>query len=90
MNDYYETYIRNKNLEDENNNQANLSEFLDDITGYINKKKVILPLIEEFDNLTAEITLGPTDYLDKDVMHDLFQNKYSDKRIFFLRSQCGK
>jgi hypothetical protein len=87
LNDYYETYIRNITLD---NNTENLSEFLDDVTRYIDKKKVRLPLIEEFDNLTAEITLGPNDYLDKDVMHDLFQNKYSDKRIFFLRSQCGK
>lgn len=87
LNDYYETYIRNITLD---NNTENLSEFLDDVTRYIDKKKVKLPLIEEFDNLTAEITLGPNDYLDKDVMHDLFQNKYSDKRIFFLRSQCGK
>ncbi|WP_282073918.1 BT4734/BF3469 family protein [Polaribacter atrinae] len=85
LNDYYETYIRNKNLEDDENNQADLNEFLDDITGYVDKKKVRLPLIEEFDNLTAEITLGPNDYLDKDVMHDLFQNKYSDKRIFFFK-----
>jgi hypothetical protein len=90
LNDYYETYMRNKNLDDDEDNQADMNEFLDDITRYVDKKKVRLPLIEEFDNLVAEITLGPNDYLDKDVMHDLFQNKYSDKRIFFLRSQCGK
>jgi hypothetical protein len=90
LNDYYETYIRNKNLDDDEDNQADMNEFLDDITRYVDKKKVRLPLIEKFENLTAEITLGPNDYLDKDVMHDLFQNKYSDKRIFFLRSQCGK
>ena len=39
--------------------------------------------------MTAEITLGKNDFLDKDVMQDLFQNKYTDKRIFCLRSQCN-
>jgi hypothetical protein len=87
INDYYETYIRNKNLDDD---KENLAEFLDDITGYLDKKKMRLPLIEEFDSHTPEVSLGPNDYLNKDVMHNIFQNKYADKKIFFLRSQCGK
>ena len=87
INDYYETYIRNKNL---NDYTENLAEFLDDITRYLDKKKLRLPLIEKFDSITPEISLGPNDYLDKNVMHDIFQKKYADKRVFFLRSQCGK
>jgi hypothetical protein len=90
LNDYYETYKRNKDLNDIDDEPADLAEFIDNITRYTDKKKVRLPLIEEFENITPEISLGPNDYLDKDVMHDLFQNKYADKRIFFLRSQCGK
>lgn len=89
MNDYYETYINNKDLYEDKDDQADLGEFLDNITRYIDKKKIRLPLIEELDTLTSEIKLGPSDYLDKEVMHDLFQNKYADKRIFCLRSQCG-
>ncbi|MCG1034840.1 BT4734/BF3469 family protein [Polaribacter sargassicola] len=87
LNNYYETYTRNKELDDDT---ENLNEFLDDITDYLNKKKTRLPLIEEFDNLIPEVILGTKDYLDKDVMHDIFQNKYATKRIFLLRSQCGK
>lgn len=87
INDYYETYIRNKNLDDDT---ENLAEFLDDITMYLDKKKLRLPLIEKFDSITPEVSLGPNDYLDKDVMHSIFQEKYPDKRVFFLRSQCGK
>ena len=87
INDYYETYIRNKNLDDDT---ENLNEFLDNITDYLDKKKLRLPLIEKFDSITPEISLGPNDYLDKNVMHNIFQEKYADKRVFFLRSQCGK
>lgn len=90
LNDYYETYIRNKALYEKDEDSADLSEFLDEITRYIEKKKVRLPLIEELESITSEIKLGPNEYLDKTVMHDLFQNKYADKKIFCLRSQCGK
>ena len=86
INDYYETYIRNKNIDDDN---QNLNEFLDDITNCLDKKKLRLPLIEKFECIVPEVSLGPDDYLDKDVMHEIFQNKYVDKKIFFLRSQCG-
>lgn len=89
LHDYHETYIRNLNLEDEEDDNADLDEFLEQITKYVDKKKVRLPLIEELDSLTSEIKLGPSDYLDKNVMEDLFQNKYGDKRIISLRSQCG-
>ena len=87
LNDYYETYIRNISLDDDT---ENLSEFLDDITFYLDKKKTRLPLIEEFDAITPEVTLGPNEYLDPKVMHNLFQNKYANKKIFYLKSQCGK
>lgn len=89
INNYYEIYTKNKVSYDEDENSADLSEFLDEITNYIDKKKVRLPLIEELETITAEITLEKEEYLDKDVMHDLFQNKYAEKRIFCLRSQCG-
>ena len=39
--------------------------------------------------MVAEVKLGPKDYLDKDVMKNLFQIKYAEKKIFSLRSQCG-
>ncbi|WP_166386834.1 BT4734/BF3469 family protein [Polaribacter sp. 11A2H] len=87
LNDYYETYTRNKDLDD---GTEDPSEFLDDITRYLDMKKMRLPLIKKFDSIAPEVILGPKDYLDKDVMHDIFQNKYTDKKIFFLRSQCGK
>ncbi|QNM84325.1 hypothetical protein H9W90_08890 [Polaribacter pectinis] len=90
LSDYYDTYISHLNLEAEGSENADTSEFLDDITKYIEKKKIRLPLIEELETINPEFTLGPNDYLDKNVMHDLFQNKYTDKKIFHLRSQCGK
>lgn len=90
INGYYETYIRNKNLYDSDDDQSDLSEFLENITIYLDKKKLRLPLLEEFNSIAPEISLDTNEYLDKDVMHDIFQNKYADKRIFFLRSQCGK
>lgn len=92
LNGYYETYEKNKSLlEDEDTqSKADLSEFLDEATNYIDKKKIRLPLIEELDELTAEVSLGPKDYLNKDVMTNIYQSKYSDKKIFCLRSQCCK
>jgi hypothetical protein len=90
LSDYYDTYLRNLDLEPLGDDKANTAEFLEDITSYMDKKKIRLPLIEELESITPEFTLGPNDYLDKNVMHDLFQNKYAVKRIFSLRSQCGK
>jgi hypothetical protein len=89
LNDYYETYTRNKALFDAEDDTANLNEFLDEVTNYLDKKKIRLPLIEELDSLTSEVKLGPSEYLDRETMKYIYQTKYSDKRIFCLRSQCG-
>tara|TARA_R110002126_G_scaffold30602_4_gene99833 strand:+ start:10707 stop:12452 length:1746 start_codon:yes stop_codon:yes gene_type:complete len=87
---FYETYKYNLDLENDEENQADLSEFLKAIEMHLDKKKVRLPLIKDLDEIVAEVKLGPKEYLDKDVMKNLFQNKYADKKIFALRSQCGK
>lgn len=89
INDYYETYQQNVELFNNDDDQADLNEFLDSITDYVDKNKVKLPLIEELKTIPAEITLEKNEYLDKNVMHNLFQNTYADKRIFCLRSQCN-
>ncbi|MFK8060495.1 MAG: BT4734/BF3469 family protein [Polaribacter sp.] len=86
----YEIYIRNRDLFDKDDDQADLSDFLDRLTEYLNKKRTRLPLIEELENLESQIQLGPKEYLNKDKMEDLFQKKYNKKRVFYLRSQCGK
>lgn len=86
---FYKNYKYNLDLESDNENQPDLSEFLNAIETHLNKKKIRLPLIKDLDEIVAEVKLGPKDYLDKDVMKNLFQNKYADKKIFALRSQCG-
>ena len=86
----HETYIRNKDLDDKDDDQADLTEFLDRFTEYLDKDRTRLPLIEQLENLESEIQLGPKEYLNKDKMEDLFQKKYNKKRVFYLRSQCGK
>ena len=86
----HETYVRNKDLDDKDDDQADLTEFLDRFTEYLDKDRTRLPLIEELENLEPEIQLGPKEYLNKDKMEDLFQKKYNKKRVFYLRSQCGK
>lgn len=85
----YEIYIRNRDLFDKDDDQADLTDFLDRLTVFLNKKRTRLPLIEELENLESEIKLGKSEYLDKDKMEDLFQKKYKNKRVFYLRSQCG-
>ena len=85
LNQAYNEY--NLELDDSN---CKKSDFLNQITHYINKNKTRLPLIQEWEDLKAEVELGPNDYLDKEVMEDLFQNKYGNKKVFLLRSQCGK
>ncbi len=85
----YEIYIRNRNLFDKDDDQADLSDFLDRLTEYLIKKRTRLPLIEELENLESEIQLDKKEYLDKHKMEDLFQKKYKNKRVFYLRSQCG-
>lgn len=89
LRDLYQTYIRNKDLEDNNNDQADRSEHLDQVTVFLDKKRKQLPLIEQIENLPSEITLGPSEYLSNKVMHELFQNKYANKNLFYLISQCG-
>ena len=89
INGYYETYKRNLDLYTEDNEKADLSEFTDNVTDYIDKKKIRLPLIAELEEIKVEITLKQDEFLDKDIMQDLFQNKYANKRIFCLRSKCN-
>ena len=89
INDYYENYKYNLDLNEGGKKNADLSEFLRKIKLYLDKKKMRLPLIKDLVELPAEVELGTKDYLDKDKMHDLFQNKYAEKKIFALRSQCG-
>tara|TARA_R110002073_G_scaffold293194_2_gene458765 strand:+ start:41026 stop:42744 length:1719 start_codon:yes stop_codon:yes gene_type:complete len=87
---FYETYKYNLDLDNGDENQADLSEFLNELRLYLDKKKVRLPLIKDLEERVTEVKLGPNEYLDKDVMKNLFQNKYAKKKIFALRSQCGK
>ena len=89
LNDYYQNYTKNKVLEENDDDNANLQEFLDEFTKNINNKKVRLPLIQELEAISPDIKLGPSEYLNKDKMHDLFHEKYKNKSIFSLRSQCG-
>lgn len=86
----HETYVRNKDLDDKDDDQADLTEFLDRFTEYLDKDRTRLPLIEQLENMEPEIQLGPKKYLNKNKMEDLFKRKYKDKRVFYLRSQCGK
>lgn len=88
LNSYYETYEKNKKLHENDDDRANLSEFLDEMTGYLDKNNVKLPLIKELGDLTSQVTLGPGDYLNAVEMEELFQVIYKDKRVFHLRSQC--
>ena len=69
--------------------KADLSEFLKKINLHLDAKKIRLPLIRSLEEMQADVNLGPKDYLDKDVMENLFKVKYADKKIFTLRSQCG-
>ncbi|WP_339882288.1 BT4734/BF3469 family protein [Polaribacter vadi] len=89
LRELYEIYIRNRNLFDKDDEQADLSDFLDRLTEYLIKKRTRLPLIEDLENLESEIQLDKKEYLDKLKMEDLFQKKYKNKRVFYLRSQCG-
>lgn len=89
LNSYYETYKRNLDLYIKDDNSGDLNEFLDNVTKYVDKKKIRLPLIKELEDLQPDVILGPGDYLDKATMTNIYQNKYKEKRIFSLRSQCG-
>jgi hypothetical protein len=89
INESYENYKYNLDLSEGDKKNADLSEFLKKLTIHLDKKKMRLDLIKDFVDQPAEFELGNKDYLDKDKMHDLFQNKYAGKKIFTLRSQCG-
>jgi len=88
LNNYYEIYEKNRKLYETEDDKANLSEFLDEVTKYLDNKEVKLPLIKELDSMTSQVRLGPTDYLNKHTMASIYRDKYKDKRIFHLRSQC--
>lgn len=90
LNSYYETYEKNRKLYENDDDKANLAEFLDEVTGYLDKKDAQLPLIKELGNMTSQVVLGPKEYLNATEMEELFQVIYKDKRVFMLRSQCGK
>lgn len=90
LNDSYQTHIHNKQLSDASDDTTGLDKFSDILTKFSNQERKRLPLIELFEKLKADVTLGPNEYLDQKVMHDLFQKTYADKKIFLLKSQCGK
>lgn len=89
INEYYENYKYNLDLNEGNKKNADLSEFLKKIRLHLDAKKIRLPLIKDLEEMQVDVKLGPKDYLDKDVMKNLFQIKYAEKKIFALRSQCG-
>lgn len=89
INEYYENYKYNLDLYHNNEDSADSSEFLKKIETHLNMKKIRLPLIKDLEEIEADIKLKPKDYLDKKVMQNLFQNKYTNKKIFALKSQCG-
>tara|TARA_R110002126_G_C10454897_1_gene499864 strand:- start:45 stop:1748 length:1704 start_codon:yes stop_codon:yes gene_type:complete len=87
LHSYYDNFKFDLQLGED---KGDKSEFLKMVTSYINNKKNRLPLIKELEETSADVDLGPNDYLDKKVMEDIFQKKYADKKVFMLRSQCGK
>jgi hypothetical protein len=89
INEVYENYKYNLDLNDGDKKNSNLSEFLEKIEAYLATKKIKLPLIKNLEEMKPDIKLGPKEYLDKEVMENLLKVKYADKRIFSLRSQCG-
>tara|TARA_R110002167_G_scaffold94282_2_gene251920 strand:+ start:44818 stop:46560 length:1743 start_codon:yes stop_codon:yes gene_type:complete len=89
INEAYENYKYNLDLNEGDKKNADLSEFLKKINLHLDAKKIRLPLIRSLEEMQADVNLGPKDYLDKDVMENLFKVKYADKKIFTLRSQCG-
>jgi hypothetical protein len=89
INEAYENYKYNLDLNDGDKKNSNLSEFLEKIKAHLATKKIRLPLIKNLEEMEPDIKLGPKEYLDKDVMENLLKVKYADKKIFSLRSQCG-
>lgn len=88
INKYYEDYKFSLELGDNEICQEK-NVYLKEIESYLNQKKNRLPLIKDLAEMSAEVALGAHYYLNKDEMEKLFQKKYSDKRFFILRSQCG-
>jgi hypothetical protein len=86
----YQSDTQNNQLLNAPKDDKDSSQFSDKLTEFANQNRKRLPLIETFENLKADVVLSPGDFLDKNVMHNLFQNKYADKKIFYLKSQCGK
>ena len=89
INTHYKNYKYNLDLLEENKNQSDKEAFLQQIKHHLKSKKNRLPLLKDLEETKADIKLGKSEYLDKKKMEDLFQNKYGDKKIFMLRSQCG-
>ena len=90
INTHYKNYKYNLDLLEEDKDKGDKSAFLEQIKNHLEKKKIRLPLLKDLEETQADIKLGKSDYLDKKKMEDIFQNKYGDKKIFMLRSQCGK
>ena len=90
INSHYKNYKYNLDLLEEDKNLGDKEAFLQQIKHHLKSKKNRLPLLKALEEIKADIKLGKSDYLDKKKMEDLFQNKYGDKKIFMLRSQCGK
>ncbi|WP_077810947.1 BT4734/BF3469 family protein [Polaribacter sp. BM10] len=89
INKFYDQYKYNLDLKGDDLNNADETAFLEQLKKYLNDKKIRLPLIKDLEELPTDVNLDPNDYLDKNVMENLFKVKYADKRIFSLRSQCG-
>ena len=90
INKYYKNYKYNLDLLEEDKNLSDKSAFLQQIKHHLKSKENRLPLLKDLEETKADIKLGKSEYLDKKKMEDIFQNKYGDKKIFMLRSQCGK
>ncbi|WP_439130862.1 BT4734/BF3469 family protein [Polaribacter sp.] len=85
----HENYIQNKELDAKGESKVDPAEFINHLTDYLDKGRKRLPLFDRIENIKPEINLIPQKYLDKKTMENLYQNKYQDKTIFYLISQCG-
>ena len=72
INKAYENYKYHLDLTQTDKKNPDLSKFLEEIKAHLATKKIRLPLIKSLEETQADITLGPKDYLDKDVMEHLF------------------
>ena len=85
INKSYQSNIQDNLLLNAPKDDKDLNQFSDAITKFANLKRKRLPLIEVFENLKADVTLGPGAYLDKNVMHDLFQKKYKSRKLEYVK-----